>query len=101
MVFVEHPRQSKLTEELVVSHVVKALYFLKPVGGTLRLHVRGFIAIEFSTIIIQIGEYLQTSFAIFQVCLFHTHKIVTVTILGTKCSTKAFALRWFGANADD
>ena len=56
MMLVDHPRESKLAKELVVSHVVEALYILKPRGGTLRFHLHVFKTIEFTTIIVEIGE---------------------------------------------
>ncbi len=89
---VEHPRQSKLTEELIVSHSGNAFYVLKPIGRGSRFHIRDSMAIEFSSIIIQVGEYFQTSYAVFQVCLLHARKIVSEAILGTKGSTQAFTL---------
>ena len=56
MMLVDHPRESKLAKELVVSHVVEALYILKPRGGTLRFDVHVFKTIEFTPIIVEIGE---------------------------------------------
>ena len=56
MMLIEHPWQSQLAEELIVSHTTDAFYFLKPIGRSFRFHVRDSIAIEFAGIIIEIGE---------------------------------------------
>ena len=101
MMLVDHPREPQLAEELVVSHVVEALYILKPRGGTLCFHLHVLKTIEFTAIIIEIGEQLQPTRAIFQVGLLHAREIVSKTILRTKRSSKAFTLWQLGANTDN
>ena len=98
---VDHPREPQLAEELVVSHIVETFYILKPRGGTLCFHLHVLKTIEFTAIIIEIGEKLQPTRAIFQVGLLHAREIVSKTILRTKRSSKAFTLWQLGANTDN